>query len=773
MDMGAADVRAPAKPAGGRAFDHQVAGHGGMLAIDGDEMIIKPLNKREQLFYEGVTRCPDLKPFMPVYYGQLQRAGRDGSPEDAEYICLENLVHGFEQPCIMDIKIGRRIWDLDATDKKREHMMELASQRTSGQLGVAVCGMKLFGEPAADRDWCRGLTATTLVEAISQYFAPAEANVSAEHRAYIISQFVLEVEELLAVAEKAEVRMYASSLLFVYDASRERCKRVIEGGDGDGSNSSSGDDDRSDAAAEDMLLDLRAIDFAHSHWMPGHGPDENYVDGLRSIIEILRSLPEYRSWDFPTLNSSFPFTIPTVPAGIFLLAQPGGHASMPSGVMMPAGLGTSARKFHSMSLTRQPGVPFDGDEDGGVGFTDTAALSAQLLRADPAVRAAAAAALRGRKLATAARRPEGASGASRARATKNYMFAHAATGIPKFENCVPFPRRPAAPKAAAAATAATAAAAMAGDEGAEEMAASAGEDAFFHRSDAMGIADGVGGWAGVKDADPSFFARRLMHHVCREVQRFDDIDDELFSRYFEAAPVDILRRAYEFTVGEMEALSTRGSSTACVVVLRGDELRVANLGDCGLTVVRQGDMVYRTEEQQHSFNYPYQLGTEAHSDKPSDAQVFRLKIQKGDIIIVGSDGVFDNLFDEDILEEVSHHLPPTMRAEGEPELKYSTDALRYESQQSASGAGAAAAAAAVGDAPRPKLALPQFHIDPHAISRAIAQRAKLVSEDGRYTESPFQLRAMQEGLYYQGGKRDDIAVIVAVVTDLEDTPDRR
>ncbi|KAI9505773.1 phosphatase 2C-like domain-containing protein [Coemansia spiralis] len=261
------------------------------------------------------------------------------------------------------------------------------------------------------------------------------------------------------------------------------------------------------------------------------------------------------------------------------------------------------------------------------------------------------------------------------------------------------------------------------------MATSAGEDAFFHRYDALGIADGVGGWAGVKDADPSLFARRLMHHVNLEIQRYDDIDDEMFSHYYEAAPVDILRRAYEFTLDEMEALTMRGSSTACVVVLRGDELRVANLGDCGLTVVRQGDMVYRTEEQQHSFNYPYQLGTEAHSDRPSDAQVFRLKIQKGDIIIVGSDGVFDNLFDEDILEEVNQHLPP--------------------------------------------FTLPQFHVDPKAISLAIAKRARLVSEDARYTESPFQMRAMQEGLYYQGGKRDDITVIVAVVTDLEDTPDRR
>ncbi|KAJ1986876.1 hypothetical protein GGI25_001185 [Coemansia spiralis] len=489
------------------------------------------------------------------------------------------------------------------------------------------------------------------------------------------------------------------------------------------------------------------------------------------------------SWDFPTLNSSFPFTIPSVPVNLFLFASPGTHVSVPSGVIMPSGLGTSARKFHSMSLTRQPGVPFD-NYDGGSALLDPAVIAAHILQADAASKARLAY-FEKTQPSGAQRRSDGAASSTRSRVSKNYMFTHAATGIPKFETRIPLPKKGKTSSSGSRDLQTKPRYSEVIDPSEEEMATSAGEDAFFHRYDALGIADGVGGWAGVKDADPSLFARRLMHHVNLEIQRYDDIDDEMFSHYYEAAPVDILRRAYEFTLDEMEALTMRGSSTACVVVLRGDELRVANLGDCGLTVVRQGDMVYRTEEQQHSFNYPYQLGTEAHSDRPSDAQVFRLKIQKGDIIIVGSDGVFDNLFDEDILEEVNQHLPPVMRATGEPELKYSSDSLWYESQQSDSkleaicqgGNEDVMVAPAPGAskivATTPKFTLPQFHVDPKAISLAIAKRARLVSEDARYTESPFQMRAMQEGLYYQGGKRDDITVIVAVVTDLEDTPDRR
>jgi hypothetical protein len=41
-----------------------------------------------------------------------------------------------------------------------------------------------------------------------------------------------------------------------------------------------------------------------------------------------------------------------------------------------------------------------------------------------------------------------------------------------------------------------------------------GEDAYFCRSDSLGVADGVGGWSGKKGADPAMFSRLLMHCAC-------------------------------------------------------------------------------------------------------------------------------------------------------------------------------------------------------------------------------------------------------------------
>lgn len=52
-----------------------------------------------------------------------------------------------------------------------------------------------------------------------------------------------------------------------------------------------------------------------------------------------------------------------------------------------------------------------------------------------------------------------------------------------------------------------------------------------------------------------------------------------------------------------------GSSTACIVVLdrRSHQLHACNLGDSGFLVVRGGEVVHRSDEQQHYFNTPFQL----------------------------------------------------------------------------------------------------------------------------------------------------------------------
>ena len=56
-------------------------------------------------------------------------------------------------------------------------------------------------------------------------------------------------------------------------------------------------------------------------------------------------------------------------------------------------------------------------------------------------------------------------------------------------------------------------------------------------------------------------------------------------------------------------MTAAGSSTACLAVVDGASgwLTVANLGDSGFVVVRGGQSILRSAEQQHAFNFPFQI----------------------------------------------------------------------------------------------------------------------------------------------------------------------
>ncbi|KAK3842875.1 MAG: phosphatase 2C-like domain-containing protein [Linnemannia gamsii] len=291
----------------------------------------------------------------------------------------------------------------------------------------------------------------------------------------------------------------------------------------------------------------------------------------------------------------------------------------------------------------------------------------------------------------------------------NYVFAHGASGFAKNPNKGPT---------------------LTPEEDRAYFSVQVGEDSYFRRHDALGVADGVGGWSGTTGANPALYSRKLMHYAFVELEKYDNIEEDAFYDYFNVNPVQILQKSYEQSARDAKKEGLIGSSTACLAILRDDELRIANLGDCGVSIIRRNEFIFRTEEQQHSFNYPYQLGT-GSTDSPTDAQVFTVKVESGDIVVMGTDGIFDNLFDEDILEEV--------RQPAYLEKK------QYERK------------------------IPE----PNVISDALAKRAKNVAEDTRHHGSPFQSRAMQEGLYYQGGKQDDMSVLVAIIKVAEDSPDRR
>lgn len=162
-----------------------------------------------------------------------------------------------------------------------------------------------------------------------------------------------------------------------------------------------------------------------------------------------------------------------------------------------------------------------------------------------------------------------------------------------------------------------------------------GEDAFFvssYNGGVLGVADGVSGWA-EENVDPALFARELMEHAAAAVG-----NEEVKN-----CPRQLIAKAHEAT-------STIGAATVIVAILERKDgiLHIANVGDCGLRLVRKGKIVFATSTQQHYFDCPYQLSSEAGAQTSEDAMVYNIEVMEGDTIIMGSDGLFDNVYDNDI-----------------------------------------------------------------------------------------------------------------------------
>jgi len=154
-----------------------------------------------------------------------------------------------------------------------------------------------------------------------------------------------------------------------------------------------------------------------------------------------------------------------------------------------------------------------------------------------------------------------------------------------------------------------------------------GEDACYVSRDqrCLGVFDGVGQWfeAGV---NPRLYAEALKAGTKLAYDK-KQIKD----------PLEILDFAWH------HAKETIGSSTACVVVLSSFLLTATNLGDSGFIIIRSGKVVFESKPQQVEWSTPYQIGTQSDMTPQTHGANYSFPLQGDDYIVMGTDGLFDNL----------------------------------------------------------------------------------------------------------------------------------
>lgn len=216
-----------------------------------------------------------------------------------------------------------------------------------------------------------------------------------------------------------------------------------------------------------------------------------------------------------------------------------------------------------------------------------------------------------------------------------------------------------------------------------------------------------------------------------------------------------------------------GSSTALLAVLdylpasadspAGAVLKIAHIGDSMGMLVRGDALVWRSEEMWWAFNTPVQLGpTNPDTTPRSTARVVTLPVQEGDIVILASDGLSDNLWDEEVVDEVVRMRRGFLGVGGEGAGE---DVLRRRTLAG-------------------------------MLSEALCSRARRVAERKASKgpledadDTPFARRAQEQGRAFRGGKNDgafvslhlslpslttfadpDISVIVAVISPADNVP---
>lgn len=282
-----------------------------------------------------------------------------------------------------------------------------------------------------------------------------------------------------------------------------------------------------------------------------------------------------------------------------------------------------------------------------------------------------------------------------------------------------------------------------------------------------GVADGVGSWREY-GVDPRDFSRSLMRECknilreaatkgCKKVEK----GDEKFRR--QVAPAEVMAQAFERT----KADNIIGSSTACVAMFDGlrHQLHFSNLGDSGIIVLRHIDatvagtlkrnakkskaerqsdlrIAFVSQQQLRSFNHPYQLGWTGEELNGEDTSfknaaqscTTSIHIRRGDIIIMATDGLFDNVELDDIA---------SIALDWEEKNGFIRDGdivareKRWEAGTSMTMQSADVVA---------------------GLAEALVQRARENSLD-KNTDSPFAILAKENDIMWSGGMPDDCTVI--------------
>ncbi|XP_024521079.1 inositol polyphosphate multikinase beta [Selaginella moellendorffii] len=276
--MAAGLIASGLKPSSNQVAGHSFEeGHVGSL-VDDSGWFYKPLQdgargEREIEFYQQFwsdERVPDeIKEFFPKFRGSVL-VDTANSPTPTRYAVLEDVTKSFDQPCIIDIKMGFQTWYPEAGEAYRKKCEIKDRESTTGTLGIRVSGMQVYDPSTrfkwkADRNWCRKLDNHGVEYAIRRFVSTNpfdDENPNALLASKVYEAAKMELEKLTSWFEKQTFyHFFSSSVLIIYEDHGAASK-----------------------------VSVKLVDFAHVTY--DHDTiDENYLAALKSLTSVLSMSP--------------------------------------------------------------------------------------------------------------------------------------------------------------------------------------------------------------------------------------------------------------------------------------------------------------------------------------------------------------------------------------------------------------------------------------------------------------------------------------------------
>ncbi|XP_021751215.1 probable protein phosphatase 2C 62 isoform X2 [Chenopodium quinoa] len=182
-----------------------------------------------------------------------------------------------------------------------------------------------------------------------------------------------------------------------------------------------------------------------------------------------------------------------------------------------------------------------------------------------------------------------------------------------------------------------------------------GKDAHFVLKNWFGVADSVGQWS-LGGVDMGLYAHEFMQN-CEKLLKST------------SARLTNVKQLLQ-----QSAAITQSTGAARVLIAHLDKevLHVANIGDSGFVIIRNGTVVQKSSPMIHEFSFPYAIGL--GDDSVEDAEEYHINLEDGDVIVTATDGLFDNLYDKEIASMVSKVLEAGMSLQDLAELLATTAA---------------------------------------------------------------------------------------------------